>query len=460
MPPPLLRGLGEKLRTIGLGPAFAGRLARVGERLDDALRTPMRTWHARRMREPAAVAARLFLLHDPVEPGDVGSALGDLTPLFDAGIIAEGPGGIVSPLHVALAGDVFCFGDRPGTGSDAVMPICGGTLELVRAAMPSATAEGALDLGCGAGAVALLLARASRTVVATDINTRALSWTRFNAVLNAIANVETRGGDLYEPVRGERFDRIAAHPPFVARPKGAAASTFVHGGARGDELPLRVVAGAPPHLSSGGRALVLADWPLVDGDPLDARVRAALGAGSVDALVLQSPSKNLEEYCALHAAVEHSELGEGFARAAIAQREHLDRLGLRGLSLAFVVLAPGAGWTSLVSIRHVSDAPVTPAVIERLVAARALAFGPGDALAAARLCLPPGARLIEQSLPDGTPPSIVVQLPPGRAQWPPVLEAARGALVARIAASENVGDDEPTLQAARDALLRGALEPS
>jgi SAM-dependent methyltransferase len=457
MPAPLLRGLGERLRATGLGPTFAGRLARVGERLDDALRTPMRTWHARRMREPAAIAARLFLLHDPVEPSDAGAALGDLAPLLDAGVLSEVPGGFLSPLHVALAGDVFCFGDRPGTGGGAVMPICGGTLELVRASMPSVPVEGALDLGCGAGPVALLLARASRRVVATDVSARALSWTRFNAVLNGVTNVETRDGDLYEPVRGERFDRIAAHPPFVARPAGATASTFVHGGARGDELPLRVVAGAAPHLTSGGRAVVLADWPLVDGDRLDTRIRTAVGEGAVDALVLQSPSKNLDEYCALHAAVEHPDLGDSFARAAIAQRDHLDTLGLRGLALAFVVLTPGVGWTSLVSIRHVSDAPVTSAVVERLWETRSLAFGPRDALAAARLRLPTGARLVEQPMPDGTPPAIVVQLPAGRVEWPPVLEADRGALVARIAAAEQVGDDERTLQAARDALLLGAL---
>jgi SAM-dependent methyltransferase len=315
-----------------------------------------------------------------------------------------------------------------------------------------------LDLGCGAGAVALLLARASRNVVATDVSARALAWTRFNALLNGVANIEPREGDLYEPVHGERFDCIAVHPPFVARPAGAAASAFIHGGARGDELPLRVVAGAAPHLSPGGRAVVLGDWPVVDGDALDARIRAAVGAGPVDVLVLQSPSKNLDEYCTVLAAVEHRDLGDAFARAAIAQREHLERMGLRGLALAFVVLAPGAGWTSLVSIRHLSDAPVTSATIERLVAARTLATGPREVLARARLRVPAGTRMVEQPMPDGGPPSVIVQLPAGRSEWPPVLEAHIGALVARISATERVGDDEQTIQAARDALLRGALE--
>jgi hypothetical protein len=245
----------------------------------------------------------------------------------------------------------------------------------------------------------------------------------------------------------------------VARPAGARASTFVHGGTRGDELPLRVLAGASEHLAAGGRAVVLGDWPLVDGDALDARVRAAVGPGAIDALVLQSPAKNLDEYCALHAAVEHRDLGDAFARAAIAHRDHLEQLGLRGLALACVVVAPGTGWTSLVPIRHVHDAPLTAEAIERLWVSRVLAFGPGEALAEARLRVPAGARLVEQAMPDGAAPSVVVQLPAGRPEWPVVLEATLAGRIARITQAARVEQaGEGAVEAAREALLRGALD--
>jgi len=457
--PAALRALGVRLHGIGLGPAFASKLVRVGERLDDALRAPMRTWHARRMSGAAAVAARVFLLHDPVEPAEARDALGDLTPLREAGFVDEDDRGIVSSVHLALVGDVFCFGDLPGLGGEAVMPVCGGTAELIRAVLPGSPVDRALDLGCGAAPVGLVLARAARHVVATDINPRAVLFARLNAALNAVENLEVRVGDLYEPVRGERFDRVAAHPPFVARPAGARASTFVHGGTRGDELPLRVLAGASEHLAAGGRAVVLGDWPLVDGDALDARVRAAVGPGAIDALVLQSPAKNLDEYCALHAAVEHRDLGDAFARAAIAHRDHLEQLGLRGLALACVVVAPGTGWTSLVPIRHVHDAPLTAEAIERLWVSRVLAFGPGEALAEARLRVPAGARLVEQAMPDGAAPSVVVQLPAGRPEWPVVLEATLAGRIARITQAARVEQaGEGAVEAAREALLRGALD--
>lgn len=458
-PSPVLRRLGERLRAVGLGSPFLRQIARVGERLDDALRAPMRVWSARRIREPAAIAARIFLLHDPVTEPEAIEALGDLGALRDAGLVERTEAGIASRVHLAVAGDLYCLGDLPGLGGDAVMPICGATLELVRAAMPATTVGSVLDLGCGAAPVGLLLARAARRVVATDVNPRALGFASVNAALNGVPHLELRLGDLYETVRGERFDRIAAHPPFVARPAGARASTFVHGGTRGDELPLRVLAGAADHLAPGGRAVVLGDWPVVDGDALDARVRAAVGAGAADVLVLESPPKNLEEYCALHAAVEHRDLGEAFAHTAMAHRDHLETLGLRGLALACVVVAPGEGWTCRVSIRHVSDAPITAENVERMITARRLVLGTREALAASRLRLPPGARLVEQPMPGGGPPSIIVQLPAGRPEWPVVLDAVSAAWLAQIVDAATVGELGPAaIDVARDALLRGALD--
>jgi hypothetical protein len=62
-------------------------------------------------------------------------------------------------------------------------------------------------------------------------------------------------------------------------------------------------------------------------------------------------------------------------------------------------------------------------------------------------------------MPDGAAPSVVVQLPAGRPEWPVVLEAALATAIARIARAPRVEDaGEGAVEAARDALLRGALE--
>jgi len=469
IPDSALRSLAERLRGIGLSPALLAKLARTGERLDDALRTPMRTWHARRMGEPAAVALRAFVLGDPVEHAEARAALGDVEPLVEHGLLEERDGGLVSPLLLAILGDLHCFGDRVGTGG--VVPAGGVTVELARAAMPRAPVDAALDLGCGAAPVALLLARVARRVVATDVDPRALALARFNVRFARATNVELRQGDLFEPVRGERFAVVAAQPPFVALREGAARSTFAHGGARGDELPLRMLGGLGEHLAQGGRAIIASDWPAFDGEPLDARVRAALGGAPANVAVLASPSKNLDEYCTLYAAAEHTTLDAAFASAAMAQRDHLDALGVRGIVFAFVVVEPatGAPWTALVPVRHPSDAPVTAQALDRILSAQALAHGTSAAVAAATLRLAAGSRRIDQPAVGGAPASIIVQPAPGRPEPPAVLDADAAPVIARIDVAATVGDAAIALAhdgvaaerveaVARLALLKGVLD--
>ena len=75
--------------------------------------------------------------------------------------------------------------------------------------------ERALDLCTGNGIQAILLAAHADSVVATDVNARALAYTSFNAALNGVDNVETRLGSFLDPVDGERFELVVANPPYV-----------------------------------------------------------------------------------------------------------------------------------------------------------------------------------------------------------------------------------------------------
>jgi SAM-dependent methyltransferase len=465
--------LRDAIRNAGLDERFLAKIARVGERLDDPLRGPMRAWHARRMPDVAAIAARLFMLHDPVSAPEAARALGDRTPLAACGLLHESAG-VTSRAHLAVAGDHLVFGDRAALG-DAVPPLNAVTVLLARAAIPRGSLDAALDLGCGAGAIALALTGSARRVVATDLNPRALAWARFNARLNDVASIDFRRGDLFEPVRTERFDLIVSQPPFVARRAGVDPSTFAHGGERGDELALQLVAGAVPRLSPGGRAVVLADWPLFDGDSLESRVRTVLGDARADALVLQCPTKNLDEYCTSVAAAEHPRLDDAFGRAACAQRDHFERIGLRGVAQGLVVVqASGRGLTTHVPVRHGHDAPVASSTIDRIVASHALASASDGVLLDARLRMPAGTRLVEQPSAHGAAAAVIVQLPPGWPEWPyaappavaldlelideapTVLEAARAA-----ALRDGTAIDAAVVRiaaVARDALRRGALE--
>src|SRR5207302_170655 len=84
---------------------------------------------------------------------------------------------------------------------------------------PRMRCDRALDIGTGSGIHALLAAEHAKHVVAVDVNERALAYTRLNAALNGLDNVECRTGSLFEPVAGESFDLITCNAPYVVSPE-------------------------------------------------------------------------------------------------------------------------------------------------------------------------------------------------------------------------------------------------
>ena len=100
-----------------------------------------------------------------------------------------------------------------------------------------------LDLGCGWGPVGVAAAKSSPTgsVILTDVNRRAARLAERNLAGNGIGNAEVRVGRLYEPVATERFDLIAANPPYRA----------------GRATVVELLRGAPEHLRPGGRLLIV-----------------------------------------------------------------------------------------------------------------------------------------------------------------------------------------------------------
>lgn len=74
-----------------------------------------------------------------------------------------------------------------------------------------------LDLCTGSGALAVAIARfwPATRITAVDISEEALQVARKNAWQQAV-NIDFRRGDLFDPVRNEKFDIIVSNPPYLS----------------------------------------------------------------------------------------------------------------------------------------------------------------------------------------------------------------------------------------------------
>jgi methylase of polypeptide subunit release factors len=123
-----------------------------------------------------------------------------------------------------------------------------------------------LDIGAGSGAGGLhaaALASDTRPMVTlADINRRAVRFSRINAALNAVADVEVVESDLFGTVGG-RFDLIVANPPYLVDPL---TRLYRHGGGEfGSELSMRIIEQGLSRLNAGGRLVVYTGSAIIDG---------------------------------------------------------------------------------------------------------------------------------------------------------------------------------------------------
>lgn len=126
----------------------------------------------------------------------------------------------------------------------------------------------AVDIGCGAGpgAVLLALARPRAEVLALDINPQALAFCAVNAELAGCSQRLMVGeSNLLRDVGGQ-FDLIVSNPPYML---DSAQRAYRHGGGDlGAALSLAIVDAALPRLNPGGSLLLYTGIAIGNGhDP-------------------------------------------------------------------------------------------------------------------------------------------------------------------------------------------------
>jgi methylase of polypeptide subunit release factors len=261
--------------------------------------------------DPLALLIDLFLLQGTLRANEIEQlfAPSECELLTRTGLLAiDEMGRARSRASLFPVADHLIFSDHawpelphPGYAEvppNQVMFVGGDSRTLVRCTRRRPV-RAALDLCTGSGVQALFAAAHSEHVVAVDINPRAVRCAHFNAQVSGITNLNVLVGDLFEPVRTERFDLIVANPPFVPSPLNTL--MFRDGGPSGEDVQRRIVAGLPNHLAPGGIAHIITELGQRDGEPLVDRVRQWLNGAPMDIHVFR-----FREYSAMKYAIGHA----------------------------------------------------------------------------------------------------------------------------------------------------------
>jgi hypothetical protein len=215
-------------------------------------------------------------------------------------------------------------------------------------------------------------------VVATDLNPRAVELTALSARLNGAGGFDTRVGDSYEPVAGERFGLVVANPPFVISPD--ADLLYRDSGLEPGALCRRIASGAGEHLEEGGVASVLCSW----GGGGQEVLREWVAGSGCDAIAISFGPEDVVGY-----AARWTRLSAG-AHGAAAQAEAIARwlrfyaeAGIEAIWFAALVLRRRSGSANWFAGLDATRPPRRPgsAQLERILTAQdRLAGTPDEAL--------------------------------------------------------------------------------
>ncbi|MEY8565337.1 methyltransferase [Corynebacteriaceae bacterium 7-707] len=320
-------------------------------------------WHLDRRTGPGedgapareSLLTRAFFLRMPVDRDDLARLLGTslVDELCTAGVLSESrregaPATVRSqvdvrpvahPVHRADGGEALVVSDADASledrnpGADHVPGVGQAPLTLLNQ-VPSTPVGRLLDLGTGSGVLALTVD--AWQTVATDVHDRALDFARASHRSVTDRTVDWRTGSWFDPVEGEKFDRIISNPPFVVGP-AEDGQIYRDSGLRLDDATRTVVQGAAEHLAHGGTAHLLGAWATSLSESAASRVAGWIPAEGIRAWVIQrdevSPSVYVRTWTADASLDLRTPAGQTRVRRWL---DYLDDNGVTRIGMGYV----------------------------------------------------------------------------------------------------------------------------
>jgi len=289
---------------------------------------------------PVDLFVRLFLMEVPVDRSALQHAIQPikLEAWSEGGLVeTDGESVIATVRLLPFEGFLLAFDlERhlfSQSGSDYVMGIAASSLTLASHTVRR-HARTTLDLGAGCGIQALLAASHSDRVLAVDRNPRAVGIAAFNAKLNRLPSIDCREGDLFEPVKDEKFDLIISNPPFVISPD--IRYIYRDSGMEGDQICQKIVRQAPQFLNEGGFCQILCNWAEYSGQDWRERLAGWFAGTGCDAWVMRSETQDTARYASMW--IRHTERlqGDDYARRFDEWMAYYDRQDIEAVSAGFI----------------------------------------------------------------------------------------------------------------------------
>jgi hypothetical protein len=240
-------------------------------------------------------------------------------------------------------------------------------------------------------------------VTAVDCSPRSIEFAKFNAGLNGVAGCEFLQGDMFEPVRGRKFDLVVSNPPFAITP--SVRYLYRDSGRKLDDFCRNLARQAPAFLREGGLFQMCCDWAHLAGQDWKKRLAEWFDGCGCDVWILRSDTRSAADYARVWIRDTEHETEEASARLFRDWISHYEAQGVEAVSTGLIAMRRAGGrahWIRIEDLPDGTSGPVGEAV--------ALGFQLRDyletvrseeAMLGARLRVSPLVRLEDSCEPSG-----------------------------------------------------------